>query len=233
MFRSVSRLNLFSTLFLSLMAGMVVASLYDQLAERAATMRKRVLYMVFLIMLSGWIISEGLTVDKTWYSLTDFSQIARLNAPLRDNPEIHAIAAYPMNLSNGTNGFPPNYQMLGQIVHNKPLAGGASPFMENALAYHAKISDVSQPEAIDTLANYGVDSIVIYNLLLPDAGHINKILQEDKRIKFLGRFTGQLDQAAHISSPDMTQDISVLKSNRQLDFSKCGIRNAEERHRLC
>ncbi len=211
MFRSVSRFNLFSSLFLSLMAGMVVASLYDKLAERIVTMRKRVLYAVLFLVFSVWIIFEGLTVDPTWYSLTDFSQIARLNAPLRDDPEIHAIAAYPMNLSNVTSGFPPNYQLLGQIVHNKPLAGGASPFMENAIEYNSKISDLSNLETIDTLAKYGVNGIVIYNRLLPNSGYINKTLKADKRLVFLGRVTAPHSPGIDSSALDSTQDISVFK----------------------
>lgn len=214
MFRAVSRLNIFSTLFLSLMVALVI-----QYAENKYIFlfkNNKLLIILVMIFLSSLIVAEGLNKDPTWLRTTDFSKIAKLYEPIKNNSDIKVIVGYPMILSNGNSGFPPMYELLGQIIHNKPLAGGASPFMKLSLDYHSNISDISNPKTIDVLAKHGVDTIIIYNNIINNKSIID-YLKKDRRLKFIGRYTQPFDNAPYISANDLSRDIFVFQIKQVVD----------------
>ena len=224
MFRSVARINVHTTLFLGLLFGIIItyymnSLLYTRIPQLFS-------YTIFTF-LGIFVIFTSLTSDGSWYKSTSFSSIEKLYSPLKNNSQIHAISAYPLVLNNGDNGFPPTYQLMGQIIHERPLTAGLSPFAdENSKAYYQKIKEITSPTAIDTLTYYGVDTILIYNkfedLELP-AKELNEILKNDERLTFIGRYTAPKDPG-YLSMIDRSKDISVYQIKKVVEENATGKR---------
>lgn len=216
MFRGVGRLALPGYLFLGLTVGLAISwfmrsSVYKRINRP---------FRIFLFfMLSTTIILAGLNVDETWMRNTDFSKIAKLYQPVRDNPNISSIAAYPMNLNFNGVGFPQPYQLLGQIIHKKPYANGANFSSPQAIAYQKKISNINNKETIDILRKYGVNTIMIYNNLLENSKKINNTLKEDERVSFIGRYIQSRD-VGYVSANDLSRDISLYEVKNTVNIKQ-------------
>ncbi len=207
MFRGVARLNMFAFLFLNLLITFTLAKYFRFEAMKKHSFRvfgAIFLLIIFLILLLAQV------DDATWDKTSDFSEVAKLYQPLKDNPNIHAIAPYPMVLGAGDVGFPGTYQLLGQIIHNKPLASGVSPFSQLLVNYRNKVEDINNPQTIDFLTQYGVDTIVLYNKHIYNSDQINARFKQDPRLQYVGHYTSSADQG-FISALDLSKDISVYQ----------------------
>lgn len=213
MFRAVSRINIFSTLFISVMAALTLSYLIPKIRGY----EKKAVMLVIIGAISIWVVSDSLTKDRTFWKVTDFSKSAELYEPIRDNPEIKVIAAYPMILSNGTNGFPMGYQLFGQMIYQKPMVNGVSPHIPKALEFYGKVRNINSTSTIDELGDKGVDTIMIYrNLMSNSTTTINK-LKKDKRLAYVGNFTTAIDVASYVSSNDLARDITVFQIKKVVE----------------
>lgn len=207
MFRSVSRFSVFSSLFLAIMTALVLSYLIPKIMSY----RQKIILLLFILVLSVSVVFDGLTRNQTFWRLTDFSKIAELYEPIRENSNIKVIAPYPMLLSNGTNGFPPGYQLFGQIIHNKTLVNGVDPTLPASFEYYSKVRDISNFVTVDFLAMYGVDTILIYKNLLPNSMTIINRLKKDSRLSYIGDYQVPADQASYISTNDLSRNITVFQ----------------------
>lgn len=209
-FRAVSRLNIFSSLFLSLMAALTVK--YFFIKYRVNSNKKKLfLTYTILLLVCIFIILEGLNWDRTWRKTTDFGKIARLYEPIRVNPDVNVIAGYPMNLTNGTNGMSPNYERLGQVIHGKSMVGGLSPFLIHGDKYFNSMRDIEKNETIDYLSKIGVDTIIIYKDILKNSNKIIAKLRVDKRLNYIGDYKSYYDDRSYISLNDLARNFSVFQ----------------------
>ena len=204
MFRGVGRLNVSASLFLGALVGLVASEGY-----RLVSPRKKRLAQLGLVGLAGIIIVSGLNRDGTWTWQTDFSTMEDLYSGVRNNPDIHTIAPYPMSLGAVETGFPQTYQLLGQIIHQKPLASGANPFDEVTVQHYRKIRDLHRPETIDILAKNGIDTILLYDNLLSDYQATFQELSRDERLTLIGKYSAE-KAGEHASLFDFSKDISVF-----------------------
>jgi len=150
----------------------------------------------------------GIPSDQTWFKLTDFSKLAQVYQPIKDNKNIQVVAAYPLSLNFDNTGFPQPYQLLGQIIDEKTFANGAALYNDPSISYQKTIKNIQDPKTITILANNGVDTLLIYNKLLTNASAINKQLLTDKMVTFLGRYTAGYD-GGNVSANELSRDINV------------------------
>lgn len=216
MFRGVGRIILPTYLFFGLMAGIVIAEIGRR--KLFIKINKKISYFAFVAFCLIVILS-GLNVDETWTRSTDFSKIAMLYEPIKNNKEIKVIATYPMTVGEVAVGCPQTYQLTGQIIHNKNFACGASPFSNVAIEYYKKISNINNENTIDVLTKYGVDTIILSNKLLNDSGKINSKLKNDERLIFVGRYTASRDNG-YLSTQDLSRDISVYQIKNVVENNK-------------
>ncbi len=186
MFRSVSRINIFATLFM----GILSAYMVKQLCAKYCTIHKKHITRYLFILLSVLVILEGLTTSPEFWQTTDFSRIQQFFLPIANNPVIHSIASYPARLSDGDTGFPMRIDLLGQIVHKKPLAMGADPFDKITLAHSRAIKDIEKPRTIDYLREHFIDTIIVYDHLI-GSNSLSNMLMKDPRLKFIGSYQSQ------------------------------------------
>lgn len=190
-FRAYSRLIILASFFLAILAAIAIKYFYDLVDASSSQKMSRFAHSkMFLIAITTLIVFEGLSNSPSFYQQTDFQEIARVYDPLKRDQSINAIAAYPMTFSNGDWGAPPNPQIMGQIVHNKPLAGGKSLLRystEKGGNASIDVTDISNPETISKLISMKIDTILIYEQLLPDSKQIIWSMRHDNRITSLGR----------------------------------------------
>lgn len=169
--------------------------------------------IIFFLLLSIWVILEGATKAPTLLRLTNFSRIAQLYQPIKDNKDIKIIAAYPTTLAVETASFLPNYQLVGQIVHNKTLVGGVDPFTPNGMEFYYKTSDISNPDTIANLTQLGVDTIMVYNNFVKNPQKVISQLMQDKRLIYLGNYTVPYDENSYfyVSNSDLSRNISLFQ----------------------
>jgi len=183
MFRSVSRVNIFAVLFMGILSAYMVKLLW----AKYSPINNRSLIRYIFVLLSLLVIMEGLTTSPEVWQTTDFSRIRQFFLPIADNPAIHSIASYPTRLSDGDTGFPMRIDLLGQIVHNKPLAMGSDPFDKITLAHSQAIKDIEKPGTIDYLREHHIDTVIIYDHLVGNKS-LSKKLMKDPRLKYVGDY---------------------------------------------
>lgn len=205
MFRGVGRIQLAGFLFLGLALGVTISELEKKYSKNKILIKYRVLVTILLTII---IVTNALNVDKTWSRNTQFSKLAALYEPIRLNKNIHTMVLYPLELNFNNNGFPPPYQLLGQIIHNKPYANGATLGSIEAAEYQQRIKKLDNYETINTLTSYNIDTIIIYNNLIKNSEQINNNLKKDSRLEYVGRFTESFDKG-YISANDLSRDINV------------------------
>ncbi len=190
-FRAVSRLNVLATLFLAIMVGYVIKYITEYYISRKIN-----IYFIGLIIaiISTGIIFEGLNKDSTGQELTFIKPLEEIYQPIRDNTEIKVIAQYPMALADEDKGFLSNYQLIGQIIHQKTLVSGADPFNQEAIAYYDTIKDIEAPETIDILRKNEVDTIIINKKFFANGDDIVKNLKKDTRLTYVDKYEGDFSQ---------------------------------------
>jgi hypothetical protein len=218
MFRGVGRLAIFASLFLAILFGIGI----NELTKTTFYSRIPKIKNVGLLLLALVIILSNLNNDATWYRLTDMSKIQRLYEPLLHNNNITAIASYPMTLGAGDVGFPQSYELVGQLVHNKPLVAGLSQFSTiEQREFQNQIRDISNPITINALAKYGINTILIRNKLLNDSLVINSMLKSDPRVMFIGDYSVPFDEKKGKTNSDRSRDISLY----QIKNVQTGVQN--------
>ena len=172
-----------------------------------------------ILALTCVIIINSLNIDQTWTRNTDFSKLTKLYEPVRVNNQIKVIAAYPIQLNFIKYGFTQPYQLIGQIIYNKPLANGASIGSKRAEIYQGLIQDLNNPKTIDYLTKYNIDTILIYNKLLANSNIINNKLIKDDRVEYIGHFTQKYDKG-NASTSDYSRDINIYQIKKVVQDNK-------------
>jgi len=99
-----------------------------------------------------------------------------------------------MSLTGKEGGFPGNYQLIGQIVHQKKLVAGADPFNQEAVDYYNTIKDIESPETINILRNNKVDTIIINKKFFANGDAIVKKLKKDTRLTYVDKYEGDFSR---------------------------------------
>ena len=205
MFRGVSRVVQLASFF----GGLLVAIFF------AARMRAGHSVSLLVLAFAGLYLFEAYPGSPTIAQKTDFSKVAKIYDGLARDVGVTAVASYPMTYYNQNWGTAPLYEVLGQVVHQKPIAGAKDLrwYLQDNGA-RPLFGEIEQVGTIDNLANHGINRLVIYNRLLDQAPRINAMLQADQRLNFLGRST----------VPEIECGVSLLC--RSLDISVYEIKNA-------
>lgn len=203
MFRSVSRLLVFLSLFLAILSSITLSQLLP---------KNTYSYLIIFILSLG-IVAEGKTSDLTLYQTTNIDNIYETFSPIKNNSNIKVIAGYPMNLSNWDNGFPPNYEMIAQSIHHKKLVGWVNPFNQKSIDFHAIVKDIVigtgvNNEAINLLTAHRVDTIMIYDVLLP---WVSDILKLDPRVRYLWTYQWPYDNSLYVSFNQLARQYSLFQ----------------------
>jgi hypothetical protein len=179
-FRAVSRFTALSSMFLGLMIAVCLNEL-PTLVNKGTLTRFIILFGISIV-----ILLENLNVDPTWKRLTPILPLEAHYSVVKGDPKIESLVGYPANLSNGKSGFPPNQQLLAQIVHNKKIVGGASPFQKEVLDYSRSIGELSNPNIVTVLEKHNVDALMVsYSFVDPQ---VTNNLRQNKRLTYAGRF---------------------------------------------
>lgn len=178
---------------------------------------KKIIFFIILGALSLFIILEGLTEDYSFLYKTNVAKIVELYQPIKENKNIKIIAAYPMTLSNGSSGFPCGYQLLGQMVHEKTMVGGADPFAIGSSKIYSDVADVSNSETINILTMFGVDTIIIYDQLLDNSVDVINRLRQDDRLVYVGHYTVSPDDNPYICQNDLSKSIYVFQIKKVVE----------------
>lgn len=81
---------------------------------------------------------------------------------LRDQPDIHVIAEYPLERSGGESNAMAYYLSM-QPVHQKKLFNGNIPTTKSELIKDS-LKDISDPQTVSVLGSVGVDVVVIHGV---------------------------------------------------------------------
>jgi len=215
-FRGVARIILPTYLFLGLLFA-ISFSFYEK-TKKYRSLNPKLKIFIFLLLIFI-ILLTSLNIDPTWTRRADFSKIAKLYQPIKENNNINVIASYPMTTNGQPHGCPQGYLELGQIIHQKSFACGASPFSINAQNYYRNIGNIADSKLIDKLTRYNVDTILIYNRLQLDAGEKVNDFKHDDRLIFLGRFQQPYDEG-YVSVGDRSRDISVFQIKKVVENNR-------------
>lgn len=208
MFRGVGRLGLFAPLFLAILTGVGIG----KLVETGFYRRLPKIKLLAFPLLGLVILMSNLNNDATWYRLTDMAKFKKLYDPIVENQNIRAIASYPMALGSGDAGFPQPYELMGQIIHGKPLAAGLSQFAtDEQKNFQSQIKDITNPATVDALAKYGINTILIRNRLLADSLIVNTNLKADQRLRFIGDYAVPTDERNGRTNNDKSRNISLYE----------------------
>ncbi|WP_245783463.1 hypothetical protein [Paracidovorax konjaci] len=176
MFRGVSRIVQLASFFGALLLALVFAS--ERLRPRA-----QIPIALLFCLLYVWEVFPG---SPTVVQKTDFSQVAKIYEGLAEDKEITAIASYPMVYSNVNWGTAPLFEALGQIVHQKPIAGGKDlRLFQRDPEGRPIYGEIDDPGTVANLARNGINRIVIYNRILENASAVNAELNADPRLILL------------------------------------------------
>jgi hypothetical protein len=212
-FRAVSRLVIFASLFLGVLTAYSIDGLWPYIKKRFPVRLQSFAMVVLAILLPSVILLESFTLSALNRRITSFQRLAELYRPLRENNEIQRIMSYPLAIAGEGDGFPQNYELIGQVVHQKTLVGGISRFNPQARGFHEQITDLSDPRTIDVLNLHNIDTIVIYHNLYPDAVSDTEQLQKDSRVKYVGTFEQPKDENTYVSANDLSRKISIFQIN--------------------
>ena len=221
MFKSISRFNIYATLFLSLLFAVAVDNFYYVFRKKYTISKNVQFWLCILCMIIIYFDSTPLGA-KTRLHTTNFTSLERLYKPLQDDATVQVIAGYPMSLYGSSAKWwtAPTYELLGQMVHRKKLVGWLDPFNPRASARYQSIADISDPQTIEKLANYRVDTLIIYNDIIDfyaqnttglNSQQINKILQSDSRLWYAGTRSEPRDDIEYGAWKDRSQNISVYQ----------------------
>ncbi|MFC4161779.1 hypothetical protein [Chitinimonas lacunae] len=205
MFRGVSRVVQLAAFFGGLLIALMVA---------ARPERGRWAYVAAAAFVALYLL-EVYPGSPTLKQKTDLGQVARIYESLARDKQVSAIASYPMTYYNLSWGTAPLYEVVGQVIHRKPIAGAKDLrlFQRDGMA-RPLLGEIDNPLTIDNLARHGINRIVIYNRVLEQAPRINAQLSADPRLAFLGRH----------SLPERECGVSLLC--RSLDISVYEIKTA-------
>ncbi|MDA8519441.1 YfhO family protein [Acidovorax sp. NCPPB 4044] len=203
MFRGVSRVIQMASFFAGLLVAIYVASCRQRTSWIVAGLA------VFLT----WYLAETYPGSPTIRQKTDFSQVAKVYESLAEDTRVTAIASYPMTYYNQRWGTAPLFEVIGQVVHQKPLAGAKDLrlFQWDPEA-RPLFGDIADPRTIDVLASHGINRIVIYNRLMDNARQLHQTLSSDPRLTSLGRhFLDEKDCGVSLTCRSL--DISIYEIN--------------------
>ncbi len=218
-FRAVSRLNIFASLFLSLIVGVTI-KYFNNYKFKYIIGNKRYYAYAAAIFLAIFIIFEGLNIDSWRNQITGVKELENTYLPIKNNKSIKIVAQYPVWLSNGVDGFPPSYQLIAQIIHNKNLVSGADPFNNESIQYFNSIKDVLNIDTINNLSRYNVDTIIINKNLYPNPDEVVNILKKDNRLLYLGNYKGEYDKDGFLSTNELSRNIEVFQIKKVLERNK-------------
>lgn len=212
-FRSVSRMNILVSVFLAIIVGYGLSHGVDFLLkgrqQHTLSIPKAIIYGGVSVI--GIVcILESINTDSSWQKISYIEPIQKTYAELAQDTTITAIAPYPMALSNGSSGFPYNFQLIGQIVHQKPIVSGLDPFNEEAKLFYESISNIENPETIDILKRHGVNTIIIHRNLFVNAQEIIDSLNADSRVMYKGEYIGYSTSGESPSLQELSLDIIVF-----------------------
>lgn len=210
-FRAVSRLVIFASLFLGVVTAYSLERIIPYLQTRwPFLVRTKVLYILGII-LPCLIILEGFTLSNLNRRMTSFERLAKLYEPLKTNDDVKRIVSYPFVIAGEGDGFPQNFELIGQVVHQKTLAGGISRTNPQARGLHEQIKSLSDPRTLDALSKNNIDTIVIYSYMYGNADDDTKKLMADERVNYLGTFEQPKDEDTYVSANDLSRKISVFQ----------------------
>ena len=206
MFKSVSRMNIFASLFLGIISAIVLYLIF----KRFEIERKWQITITGMLVIFS--VYTNINQDPTFYHRTNYAKLVELYKPIKENKSINVIAGYPMQvvgLVSKDYGVPPMYELIGQSIHKKKLAGGADPHTKNSRENFLAIQNIFATGTVDILGSRGVDTIIIYNNLMASSSELNNILLNDPRLSFIDRYTAEIDDKNYLSQNDMSRDMSV------------------------
>lgn len=201
MFRGVSRVVQMASFFAAILAAIYIAS----------QPRPPRWHYLGLAAFLAWFLLETYPGSPTLQQKTNFAQVADVYKSLADDTEVTAVASYPMTYYNQSWGTAPLYEMIGQVVHRKPIAGAKDlRLLQTDPEARPLFGDIQDPRTIDVLAGYGINRIVLYNRLLDNAAQLHEALSADSRVRFLGRHAVDLKDC-EVSLTCKSLDISVYQ----------------------
>ncbi|WCM92458.1 hypothetical protein M5C99_19185 [Acidovorax sp. NCPPB 2350] len=208
MFRGVSRVVQMASFFAAILAAIHIAS-------RPRPTRWSYLGLAAFL---AWYLLETYPGSPTLRQKTNFAQVAEVYKSLAEDTEATAVASYPMTYYNQSWGTAPLFEMIGQVVHRKPLAGAKDlRLLQSDPEARPLFGDIHDPRTIDVLAGYGINRIVIYNRLLDNAAQIHEALSADARLRFLGRhFIDQKDCEVSLTCKSLDISIYQIRDARPL-----------------
>ncbi|WP_225981585.1 hypothetical protein [Paracidovorax avenae] len=161
----------------------------------------------------AWYLSEVYPGSPTLRQKTDFAQVAAVYGSLARDDEATAVASYPMTYYNQSWGTAPLFEVIGQVVHEKPLAGAKDlRLFESDPEARPLFGDISDPRTIETLARHGINRIVLYNRLINGAETVHQLLSSNPRVAFMGRHSID-ERDCGISLVCKSLDISIYRIN--------------------
>ncbi len=186
-FRAVSRLNLYASLFLAILVSVTL----DQFSRSYVGIRR--FYCLISIIIIVMILCESQTKDPSWQQMTNIQSMRKTYERIRNDESIKSVVVYPQQLSNGTYGVPAPHMLMGQIIHGKQLVNGVDPFNEEQIRFYNKTAMLVSPPTIGYLEKSGVDTILIHDKLTNNFKEIKRRLSSDKRLQYYGAFVGDPD----------------------------------------
>lgn len=226
-FRAVSRLVIFASLFLGILVAFSLDKLTDRLIGKLAPQIRTMVTAVLAVCLPLLIVLEGIPGSSLKPQMTNFERIESLYQPIKDNPQIRRIAAYPMKVDGSDAGFPMNYQIIGQMIHQKTLVGGKDRFITQSNGFETQIENLAHPESINTLTSAGIDTVLIYHNMYSQSSDDIARLKNDPRIVYLGTYQQPMDENSDISNNDRSRHYSLFQIRAVLERNAVGDNKVE------
>jgi len=219
-FRAVSRLVILASLFLGVTTAYALEYLVRHLSRRLPQKRNMVILSVLGLLLTIMILVEGFTLNGMNRRLTSFDKIASLYQPVKDNDDIKKIVTYPLEIAGEGDGFPHNYVLLGQVIHEKILVGGLSRSTPQARSFQDQIVSLSNPSTIDVLTAANIDTIMIYDRMYGGSEQDVNRLKTDSRVTYIGTYEQPKDESTYVSANDLSRKISLFQINQVVENNK-------------
>lgn len=206
LFRAVSRIHLYSVLFIGVVATISLKSLLQKYSRKVQ--------LVLCLLLSLVILLENYDTHHNWLVATDMTKFERLYSDVKNDKDTKLVISYPL-VATKEYPIPSNSQYIAQIHHGKTMVNGFNINNKQHMALLSELSELT-PKVINKWQELGVDTVILYAKEIPGIDKKIALLLKDNRVKFIKKNTETVDSHPMNHKLDSVVDIRLLKISPKL-----------------
>lgn len=205
-FRAISRVHLYSLLFI----GVIAAESFKSLASRYSKPTQIFLCTALCL----FVLLENYSSEKDWLVRTDMNKLEALYSDVKENPDVSLVISYPL-VEDVKYPIPTTYQYIAQMIHGKTMVNGFNVKNTQHMRLMRDLINLT-PEVIDTWQDIGVDLVILYPDRIRGINEKLELLVKDERVQIVGKRSVKIDEHLVNRNSDTVVSVILLKITKKL-----------------